>query len=217
MTESPDASLVLHYAPRTRSFTALWLLEELGVPYRLESFDLASGRQRSAEHLALNPMGKVPVVVDHGTPVSELGAIAIYLADRYPEAGLAPRLDEPARAAYLRWIFFATAVMEPAYAERFNKWEPQPLRNAWGSFDRMVAVATAGVSPGPFLLSPFLGERFTAADVVFASMVRFGLLFGALEKEGPLAAYVARATARDAFARASAIEAREGERFPRRV
>ncbi|GAB4210503.1 MAG: hypothetical protein OHK0013_31210 [Sandaracinaceae bacterium] len=90
MSQHDEAHLVLHYAPRTRSFVALWLLEELGAPCRLQSFDINTGHHESPEHLALNPMGKVPVVVDHGIAVSELGAVAIYLADRYPAAGLSP-------------------------------------------------------------------------------------------------------------------------------
>lgn len=214
MPESLEADLVLHYAPRTRSFGALWLLEELGVPYRLASFDLATGHHKSPAHLALNPMGKVPVVVDRGAPVSELGAIAVYLADRFPDAKLAPALDDPSRAAYLRWVFFGAGVIEPALAEKFGKWEPRPRQHAWGSFDQMLEVATEGVSrAGGFLL----GERFTAADVVVGGGLRYAMLFGAIPKEGPIAAYVARLTARDAFTRASAIEKREGERFPMKV
>ncbi|MEM1418965.1 MAG: glutathione S-transferase N-terminal domain-containing protein, partial [Myxococcota bacterium] len=85
MPESADASIVLHYAPRTRSFTALWLLEELGLPYRLESFAIHTGRHRQPDFLALNSLGKVPVVVDGDVAVPELGAIAIYLADKYRE------------------------------------------------------------------------------------------------------------------------------------
>ncbi len=210
MSEPHDPSLVLYYAPRTRSLGALWLLEELGEPYRLESADLATGWHKQPEHLARNPMGKVPVVVDRGVAVSELGAIAIYLADRYPSAGLAPGIAEPDRAAFLRWTFFSSAVLEPALAEKFNKWEPRPRQHAWGSFDQMLDVATQGVTRGPYLL----GERFSAADVLLASGLRFALLFGAIPKEGPIADYIARATSREAFVRASAIEAREGERFP---
>lgn len=210
MPETSDASLVLHYAPRTRSFGALWLLEELGLPYRLESFDLATGHHKSPEYLAINPMGKVPVVLDRGVPVAEIGAIAIYLADRYPAAGLAPAIDDPARAAYLRWCFFSTAILEPALAEKFNKWEPRPRQHAWGSFEQMLEVAEKGVVPGPYLL----GDRLSAADLLLANGMRFAILFGAVPKDGAIAAYVGRLTARDAFARASAIEARESERFP---
>lgn len=213
MPETLEADLVLHYAPRTRSFGALWLLEELGVPYRLESFDLASGRHKSPEHLAVNPMGKVPVVVDHGVPVSEFGAIVIYLGDRYPDAKLAPAIDAAQRAAYLRWIFFGSAILEPALAEKFNKWEPRPSRHAWGSFEQMLEVATDAVQKGPHLL----GEAFSLADLLVGNGLRFAMMFGAIAKEGPIAEYVGRITKRDAFARASAIESRESARFPMKV
>ncbi len=209
MPERTDADLTLYYAPRTRAFTALWLLEELGVPYRLESFDLASGRHKHPEYLAQNAMGKVPAVVDGHIAVSEIGAIAIYLADRFGDAGLAPVIHEPDRAAYLRWILFNAGVIEPAYAERFNKWEPRPANHAWGSFDQMLAVVSDGVKIGPWLL----GARFTAADVVVGSTLRFGLAFGILDKHGPIGEYVGRATARDGFIRANAIAEREAERF----
>lgn len=213
MPQTTSADLVLHYAPRTRSFGALWLLEELGVPYQLESFNLASGRHKQPDYLAIHPMGKVPAVVDRGVSVSEMGAIAIYLADRYPAARLAPSIEAPERAAYLRWIFFASAILEPALAEKFNKWEPRPTQHAWGSFDQMLSIATEGTRGAGWLV----GDHFTAADLMVANGLRFAMMFGAIAKEGSIADYVARATARDAFVRASAIEAREGERFPMRV
>ena len=209
---SPDAaaSLTLFYAPRTRSFTALWLLEELGEPYRLESFDLNTGRHKQPDYLALNAMGKVPVVRDGEVPVSELGAIAIYLADRFPNAALAPSPEAPERAAYLRWMFFSSAIMEPAFAEKFFGWNPPARQVAWGSYGQMLEVLTRGVDTDGYLL----GDRFSAADVLIGAGVGFGVRFGALPNDGPIAAYLARVSARPAFARASAIEAREGERFP---
>ncbi|NVB36301.1 glutathione S-transferase family protein [Pseudenhygromyxa sp. WMMC2535] len=208
MSERP--TLELHYAPRTRAFTALWLLEELGEPYTLRSFDLASERHKQADFMALNPMGKVPVVIHEGVPVSELGAIAIYLGDRFPAAKLAPAVDDPQRAAYLRWTFFASAIMEPALGEKFFKWEVPARSVAWGSFAQMLEVLEAGVSPGPWLL----GERFSAADAVVGSGARFGSMFGVLPQQGPIADYLARLQARPAFERAAAIEAEQSERFP---
>ena len=204
-----DPTLELYYAPRTRSFTALWLLEELGQPYTLHAFSLEGNRHKQADFLALNPMGKVPLVVHDGVPVAETGAIAIYLADRFPEAGLAPALDDGKRPAFLRWVLFAGSVIEPALGEKFFKWEVPARSVAWGSFAQMQDNLQAGVAPGPWLL----GERFSAADVVIGSAARFGVLFGAFPKEGAIADYVARVSARPAFARASAIEAREGERL----
>ena len=210
MSETPESDLTLHYAPRTRSFTALWLVEELERPYHLESFAMASGRHRQDDFRALNPMGKVPVVVHRGTPVAELGAIAIYLADSFPEAGLGPRIDEPDRAAFLRWVFFASAIMEPAFGEKFFKWEVPDRSVAWGSFDRMWAALERALDEGPHLL----GARFSAADVLVAASLRFGQMFGILPQEGLAADYVGRLSARPACQRAAEIERREGARFP---
>lgn len=207
----PDpVDIVLHYAPRTRSFSALWLVEELGHDYRLQSFAMASRHHKSPEFMQMNPMGKVPVVVVGETPVSELGAIAIYLADRFPEAKLAPGVEDPQRADFLRWVFFASAIMEPALGEKLLKWQAPASSMAWGSFDEMWRVVNDAMKGGPYLL----GETFSAADVLVGSALRFGQIFGALPKEGATAEYVARLSQRDAFVRAAAIEHREGERFP---
>jgi glutathione S-transferase len=208
-------ALRFYYAPRTRAFTTLWLLEELGAAYELESFALESGRHKLPDYLALNPMGKIPLVVHDGVPISETGAIAIYLADRFAgqpgAATLAPALDDPRRPAYLRWMFFAAGVIEPAFGQKFFKWQVPPSTVAWGSFEQMLEVLRDGVDGRQWLL----GDAFTAADVVIGAAARFGLLFGAFEKQGPIADYVARVTARDSFARADAIETRESERFPK--
>ncbi len=204
------APLVLHYAPRTRAFTALWLFEELGIPYELESFDLASNHHKTEAFISMNPMGKVPVVVDNGIPVSELGAIAIYLADKYQDAALSPALDSPERADFLRWIFFSSAIMEPAFGEKFFKWTVPARSVAWGSFDDMLRTLQAGLVQGPYLL----GDMFSAADVIVGATTNFGVMFGAIPKEDPVTGYLARLRERPAFKRAEAIEAREGERFP---
>ncbi len=204
------ADLVLHYAPRSRAFTALWLLEELGVPYELESFDLSSNHHKTEGFLAINPMGKVPVVVDQGVAVSELGAIAVYLTDRYGDEGLSPKITSPERAAFLRWIFFSSGIMEPALGEKFFKWNVPASSVAWGSFDHMLETLQSGLEKGPFLL----GETFSAADIIVGATARFGVMFGAIPNEEPLTRYLALLSERPAFKRAEAIEAREGERFP---
>ncbi|MCB9739971.1 MAG: glutathione S-transferase [Deltaproteobacteria bacterium] len=200
--------LTLYYAPRTRSFTALWLLEELGLPYTLEAFSLATGRHKQPDFLALNPMGKVPVVVRDGVAMSEAAAIAIALADLHPEAGLGVGIDDPLRPAWLRWHFFAAAIIEPALMERFTGATPNPRTYAWGSFDEMVRVATAGVQDGWLL-----GERFTSADIITGAGLDFGIKFGAIAKEGAIAEYVARLRARPAYQRALAIEAEQVARL----
>lgn len=203
MPHVSDAELVLHYAPQTRSFTALWLLEELGVDYQIAPVDLKAGEHKRPEYLQKNPMGKVPTVMDHGQPVSELGAIAIYLADRYADARLAPGLLEPERPAYLRWMLFSGGVMEPCLGEKFFKWEVPASSVAWGCFADMERTLTEGLRPGPYLL----GDRFSAADVIVGSTARFGVMFGAMEKTGVIADYVTRLSERPACLRAAAIEA----------
>jgi len=210
---APSEPIKLYFAPRTRALTALWLLEELGVDYELESFDLVSGRHKQPGFLALNPMGKVPLVVHQGIAVAEMGAIAIYLADWFTGEGataLAPGPRDPRRPAYLRWVLFGGSVLEPALGEKFFKWEVPASSVAWGSFAQMVEVLGAAVSASEWLL----GDQFSAADVVVGAGARFGVLFGAIDEHGPIAAYVERLTARPAFERAAAIERREGERFP---
>lgn len=199
--------LDLYFAPRSRALTALWLLEELGVPYALHDFLLQGGRHKQDDFLALNPMGKVPVVVDDGIPVAELGAIAIYLTDKYRTIPLSPGLDHPDRAAFLRWCFFASGIMEPALGERFFKWTVPASAVAWGSYAQAETTLAQAVTHKPYLV----GDTFTAADLLVGSIVRFGLAFGAIPKEGPnaepIVAYVERLTQRPAFARAQALEA----------
>ncbi|WP_299424501.1 glutathione S-transferase family protein [uncultured Shimia sp.] len=210
MSGTHTPNLTLYFAPRTRSFAALWLLEELGEPYQLESFDFATGRHKQADYLALNPMGKVPLVVDGETPVPEIGAMAIYIADRYVAAGLAPAATDAARPAYLRWMFFASAIMEPAFAQKLFGWEASAATVAWGSYEQMMQVLADGLTEGPWLL----GETFSAADVVVGNNLVFGQMIGIIPTDGPIGEYLVRLKAREAFQRAEAIEMREGERFP---
>jgi len=205
---SPD--ITLYYAPRTRAFAAVWLLEELGVPYTLDSFDIYGGRQKGAAYRALNPMGKVPLIVDRGRPVSETGAITLYLGDLYGAPEMVPAVDDPDRGDFLRWIFFAGNVIEPAYCQKAFGWQIEPGTASWSSHARMVEVLTGAVQIGPWLL----GQRFTLADVLVGNYIQWGTKFGMIAAGSPLAAYAERATDRPAFTRAQAIEARESARFP---
>jgi len=204
MPLSDTAPLTLFYAPRTRAGTALIFMEELDAPYRLEVLDIQKGEHKRPEFLKRNPMGKVPTVVDGDVPVAESGAIFTYLADKYAPGRLAPRPEEPDRAAYLRWMFFAAGVMEPAYAQKFFGWEASPTQLGWGSFEAMLAVITEALTGREWLL----GSRFSAADLYIGSTLRYGALFGIIPKDGPVGAYIDRFAALPAVARASAIEER---------
>jgi glutathione S-transferase len=204
MPLSDTADLVLFYAPRSRAAIALWLLEELGEPYRLEVLDLTKGEHKRPEFLEHNRMGKVPVVLDRGVPISETGAIFAHLADTYAPGRLAPRPDTPERAAYLRWLFFGAGVIEPAFGERFFNLQVPKSQAGWGSFDDMLATVSEAVGAREWLA----GDRFTAADLYVASQLGFGIRFGILPQEGPVADYVARATARPSYERSRELEER---------
>src|ERR1700685_4869225 len=111
----------LYWSPRSRSFSALWLMEETGQPYERVLTDISKGAQKTAEYLAINPMGKVPALQDGEATMAEAAAICAYVAERYPQANLAPPLGDPLRAKYLHWLFFAPRCVEPAVAQIGNK------------------------------------------------------------------------------------------------
>lgn len=197
-----NADIVFYHATRSRSFRALWFLEELGQPYRIEHIDLDKGDHKQPAYLALNPMGKVPTVVDRGTPLAETGAILTQLSDKYAPGTLAPRLDDPRRGDFLRWMFFAAGVMEPAFGEKFFKWDLPARQVAWGSFASMETTVTDAVAGGGWLL----GEQFTAADVFVGSNLHYASLFKLFPETGPVADYVARCATRPALKRALQME-----------
>jgi glutathione S-transferase len=147
-------------------------------------------------------MGKVPAIADGKARLAESAAIALYLADAYPEAALAPALDDPRRGAYLYWSVFAAAVIEPAMMERFNGWEVNPGSSGWGNFDRMIQALEGGLETGPWIL----GEKFSAADTLVGSAAHFMRVFGILPDSEILAAYADRCLERPAYQTALAAD-----------
>ncbi len=195
--------ITLYWCPRTRASRALWLLEELGAPFEVVEIDLRDAEARKdPDFRRASPMGKVPAIRDGEVQMAESAAIGLYLADRYPAAGLAPAIDAPSRGQYLYWMVYTPAVIEPAMAERFNGWEVNPGSSGWGNFDRMVETLERGLQPGPWLL----GEAFSAADVLVGSTVNFMRMFGILPENPVLGAYLERCLARPAYAKAMARE-----------
>jgi glutathione S-transferase len=208
MTDT-TAKLTLYHAVPSRAATARWMLEELGEPYAIKLLDLRAGDQRKPEYLALNPMGKVPTLVDGDVVVSEVAAICCYLADTYPKAGLAPAIGDKRRGPYLKWLFFGPSCVEPAMTDKAMKREPLPRSTAgWGDYDTVVEVLRAAVANGPWLL----GEQFTAADVVIGSAIRFGTTFGMLPEIPEFVAYRERILARPALQRQVALDKELAER-----
>jgi glutathione S-transferase len=192
--------ITLYFAPASRSFTPHWLLEELRVPYQAQLVDIRKRAQKSPSYLQINPMGKVPALTDGDLVVSENPAICIYLADRYSCGELAPKMDDPARGPYLRWMIFSTAVFEPAV---YLAEPPDPVAasgRGWGDRVTVLRVLDQALATNSFLL----GERFTAADIMLGSLLSISLFNGRIpEASRALIEYDKRLASRPAFRRAA--------------
>lgn len=193
----------LFWCPQTRSARALWMMEELGAPYERVFIDIRdAAKPRDPEFARSSPMGKVPALADGEARLADSAAICMYVADQYPDAGLAPAIGDPLRARYLWWMVFAPGVIEPAMMEKFAGLEPNRASSGWGSFDLMIETLEAGLAPGPWIL----GERFSAADVMIGSSAYFMKQFGVLPASEILNAYIERCLARPAYKRALEID-----------
>ena len=196
-------AIVAYHHPFTRASNVVWMLEELETPYELRWVDIMAGAHKAPEMLALNPMGKLPILVDGSEVVTESAAIAMYLADRHGYGRLAPRVDDPKRGTYLRWTFFAPSVMEPGMMAKAAGWPVKESQAGWGSFDAMVRAMESAVARGPYLL----GEQFSMADVVFGGTLRYMIAFKMIEPRPLFSSYVERLGARPALQRADARNA----------
>jgi glutathione S-transferase len=193
----------LYWAPQSRAFRALWMLEEAGCPYERVLIDIRKGAQSSPEFRAINPMMKVPALTDGEAVVAECGAICAYVAERVPEAKLAPPLGDPDRGRYLRWLFFSGGCIEPAYTQKLTKLELSKSSAGWGSFDLVMDVLDKTLAERPWIL----GERFSAADVLIGADLNYGVnVFKLIEPRPAFAAYITRCTTRPAFRRAAEID-----------
>lgn len=190
--------LKLYHAVPSRAATVRWMLEEIGEPYEIEVLNLKQGDQAKPAYLALNPMGKVPTLVDNGVAITETSAICCYLADAFPEAGLAPPIGDARRGPYLKWLFFAPACVEPAMIDKAMNRDPAPRGTAgWGDYDSVIAVLRDALRDTPYLL----GEQFTAADVIIGATIRWGVMFRLLPDAPEFIAYIERLSARPALQR----------------
>ncbi|HEY3949286.1 glutathione S-transferase family protein [Phenylobacterium sp.] len=191
--------ITLYHSPASRAFTAYWMLEELGVPFNVRTVDIRKGEQKQPAYLKLNPAGKVPTLTDGEVVVSENPAIAIYLADRYGYGTLAPRIDDPDRGPYLKWMVFSTAVVDPVATLHKNKIDLPGFDFSFGAFDDMVAVVTGVLKDRDYLL----GDRFTGADVVLGGTLARLMYQKVLPETPELVDYRDRLTLREAFHRAA--------------
>ena len=191
--------ITLYHSPGSRAFIPYWLLEELGVPFGVEIVSIAKGDQKGAAYLEINPSGKVPALTDGESVITETPAIGIYLADRYGYGSLAPKIEDPRRGAYLRWMVYSQTVLDPVARLHAQKLDLPGGATGFGTFDGMARVLDDQLSKGSFLV----GEDFTAADVVLGGTLSVLMHQGKLPESPALIDYNARLTARDAFHRAA--------------
>jgi len=197
------ADLIFYTNPQSRGRIVRWMLEEIGQPYETEV--IPYDQIKSERYLAVNPMGKVPAIKHRDHVVTECAAICAYLADIFPQAGLAPRDEE--KADYYRWMFYAAGPAEAAVSNQAMGWVPTPERErmfGYGNFDKVVAVLDELFSLRDFVC----GDRFTAADVYVGSQIMFPLQFGMLPERESFTRYRDRLQSREAYKRANEIDER---------
>lgn len=195
------ADIKFYTNPMSRGQIVRWMLEEVGQPYDSEIVDY--GVMHDDAYRAINPMMKVPAIVHRGRTVTECAAIIAYLADAFPEAGLAPRDDE--KADYYRWLFFAAGPIEQAVTNKANGFDPTPEKGrmfGYGSYDLAVNTLADHFATNAYVC----GDRFTAADVYVGSQVLWGTQFATLPSLQPFLDYGARLSDRESYTKAKAID-----------
>jgi len=199
-------ALILYTNPMSRGRIARWMLEEIGEPYETVVLDYGT-TMKSPEYLAINPMGKVPALKHGDVVVTECAAICAYLADAFPDKGLAPPPTSRQRGTYYRWLFFGAGPVDTAAVNKALGFEvPENRRRAtgYGSIEEVASTLEQAVAKGPYLL----GGHFSAADVYLGSQIVWGVEFGSFEKRPAFEAYAARITSRPAAVRAREIDDR---------
>ena len=195
-------SLTFYTNPMSRGQTVRWMLEEVGEPYQTEILDYGT-TMKAEPYLSINPMGKVPAIKHGDKVVTEVAAICCYLADAFPQAGLAPPPSE--RADYYRWIFFTSGPVEAAFSNKAAGWEPTPERQrmfGYGNYDLTINTLEKALTGRRYIAADF----FTAADLFVGANVNFMLAFNLLEPKPVFTDYAARMTDRDAYRRAKDID-----------
>ncbi|HEY8516178.1 MAG TPA: glutathione S-transferase family protein [Candidatus Binatia bacterium] len=186
----------LYFNPHSRAVVAKWMLDECGADYELVTIDLQKREHKTPEFLAINPAGKIPALVDGEARLFENGAIVMYLADKFPQAKLAPTLDDPRRGRWLSLMVYAVAQLEPAMVDRMLGVETPPQRG-WTDLETAKDVVERELGEGPFLF----GDWFTAADLLIGSMFIWKRLWDQTPERPKLEAYVERLLQRPAAPR----------------
>lgn len=198
--------LQLYYVPQTRSTRPRWILEELAVPYELVVLPRSLEERKKSDYIKIHPHGRVPALVDGDVVLFESAAIALYLADKYIEKGLAPPLSSPLRGPYLQWALYAATTFEPPVYQIYRHTQVLPdedrssfiVREAKGTLEEIFQTLVRELGNKPFLL----GDKFTAADVLIGSVATWARGLGLVERHPVLVNYAKRLSSRPAFQKA---------------
>lgn len=203
--------LKFFHAPWSRSSGVLWLLEELGQPYETEIVDIRAEGGVPESYRAIQPNKKVPAIAHDGTVVTERAAITIYLCDAFRDAGLAPAIGDPARAAYLTWLVYCDSVFDPALSARAHGLSYKSNAYSFGTFEDMVANVDRHLMRNEFAA----GDRFTAADTQLASAIAFTMNeIQILPRRPAFEAYLSRIVGREPYKLAQAKDFEMAKQFP---
>jgi glutathione S-transferase len=197
-----------------RGFRVVWLLEEMGLAYRLRPVDLAAGVENDAEFLAVNPAGFIPAIQDGGVAMVESIAIMEYLMARYGPTSLTPDPHDPAFPTYQQFLHLGEAglAMGAYFVGGARNFAPEPERNNWSArqaleiFESRLKLVTRQLARSPYVA----GEAFTAADISVTYALELARRFGGIPLGKAEQAYMARTSGREAYERA--MDACKGRR-----
>jgi glutathione S-transferase len=201
--ERAMSEVVFYTNPMSRGRIVRWMLEEISAPYRTEVVEYGP-TMKSADYLAINPMGKVPAIVHNGVAITETPAICAYLADAFPDRGLAPAPER--RGEYYRWFFFFAGPFEAAAMNKAMDIsvpeDKEGMSGYGGSIEPVIDMLEAHFAQTTYVA----GDQFTAADVYCGSHIGWGMQFGTIDKRPAFESYYERLMQRPAFARAVEID-----------
>jgi glutathione S-transferase len=207
--------LKIHHSPGTRGFRVIWVCEELSVPYEVAPVNFAAEYRATSEWRALNPVGKVPVMVDGDITVFESCAMMQYVLDRYGNGRLQPTKDDPTYAHYLQWCWFAEATFARPLGEIVNhrrEFEPEidaVVAEMKGRATACVAACDAALSDRPYLL----GDTMSVADLSICYVMRGYRRMVSDSLSANVQAYFDRVTALPSYEATVKADAETGERL----
>jgi len=196
--------LVFYTHPMSRGRIVRWMLEEVGQPYQTKILEFGHS-MKGPDYLAINPMGKVPALRHGDTVITEAAAICLYLADAFPEAGLAPPPGSRERGPYYRWFFFGAGPLEAATTDKALGFEIPVEREGlvgYGNLERTLAAIEGALYRSDYIA----GDRFSAVDVYLGAHIGWGMARGGIDKRPAFERFWALVSARPAAIRAKTID-----------